>query len=51
MRGQTKPSSACRSPKPRENALKLDFARAAPRPTFLGTKVFEAYDLADLCPS
>lgn len=36
--------------KARENALKLDFARAAPRPTFLGTKVFEAYDLADLVP-
>ncbi|MEW6254439.1 MAG: methionine synthase [Pseudomonadota bacterium] len=36
--------------KARENALKLDFTRAAPRPTFLGTKVFEAYDLADLVP-
>ncbi|MBA4791065.1 MAG: methionine synthase, partial [Rhizobiales bacterium] len=36
--------------KARENALKLDFARTAPKPTFLGTKVFEAYDLADLVP-
>ncbi|WP_127088560.1 methionine synthase [Aquabacter cavernae] len=36
--------------KARDNALKLDFARTAPKPAFLGTKVFEDYDLADLVP-
>ncbi|GGF76625.1 methionine synthase [Azorhizobium oxalatiphilum] len=35
----------------RDNALKLDFKAEAPaKPTFLGTKVFEDYDLADLVP-
>ncbi|MEP9376942.1 methionine synthase [Aquabacter sp. CN5-332] len=37
--------------KARENGLKLDFGRVAPKPTFLGTKVFEEYDLADLVPA
>ncbi|TCT05105.1 methionine synthase [Aquabacter spiritensis] len=36
--------------KARENALKLDFTKVAPKPTFLGTRVFEDYDLADLVP-
>ncbi len=37
--------------KARENALKLDFAGTVPpKPSFLGTKVFEDYDLADLVP-
>ena len=35
--------------KARANALKVDWsAYAPPRPTFLGTRVFENYDLADL---
>ncbi|WP_394113157.1 methionine synthase [Xanthobacter wiegelii] len=37
--------------KARENALKLDFsARAPEKPSFLGTRVFEDHDLADLVP-
>ena len=37
--------------KARENGLKLDFAGyQPPKPTFLGTRVFEDYDLADLVP-
>ncbi|TDT89513.1 methionine synthase (B12-dependent) [Azorhizobium sp. AG788] len=35
----------------RDNALKLDFKASTPvKPSFLGTKVFEDYDLADLVP-
>ncbi len=35
----------------RANALKLDFASyTPPKPSFLGTQVFEDYDLADLVP-
>ncbi|QTL03109.1 methionine synthase [Aquabacter sp. L1I39] len=35
----------------RDNALKLDFVGyQPPKPTFLGTRVFEDYDLADLVP-
>ncbi|MGU3495566.1 methionine synthase [Xanthobacteraceae bacterium A53D] len=35
----------------RGNALKLDFTAHTPeKPSFLGTKVFEDYDLADLVP-
>lgn len=37
--------------KARDNALKLDFGTVAPKPTFLGTRVFEQYDLADLVPA
>ena len=36
--------------KARENALKLEAAGVAPKPSFLGTRVFEQYDLADLVP-
>ncbi|MFG1401448.1 methionine synthase [Xanthobacter sediminis] len=37
--------------KARQNALKLDFsAYVPPRPSFLGTEVFEDHDLADLVP-
>ncbi|MFG1358784.1 methionine synthase [Xanthobacter pseudotagetidis] len=37
--------------KARENALKLDFTAEAPaKPSFLGTRVFEDHDLADLVP-
>jgi 5-methyltetrahydrofolate--homocysteine methyltransferase len=35
----------------RANAVKIDFAKAPPRkPTFLGTRNFDAYDLAELVP-
>ncbi|WP_454918577.1 methionine synthase [Xanthobacter sediminis] len=37
--------------KARENGLRLDFSGyVPPRPSFLGTEVFEDYDLADLVP-
>ncbi|MEP9351596.1 methionine synthase [Xanthobacter sp. KR7-225] len=37
--------------KARENALRLDFSDHAPvKPSFLGTRVFEDHDLADLVP-
>ncbi|WP_035714224.1 methionine synthase [Azorhizobium doebereinerae] len=36
--------------KARENGLKLDFAAVAPKPSFLGTRAFVDYDLADIVP-
>ena len=43
-------SSGCRSRDARANALKLDWsgAYAPPRPSFLGTRVFDDYPLAEL---
>ncbi len=42
-------SSACRSPRPRANAQKIDWASyAPPKPTFTGIRTFRTYDVADL---
>jgi 5-methyltetrahydrofolate--homocysteine methyltransferase len=47
-RGQTNRARATLA-EARANAFKPDFAKAAPaKPSFIGTKVFEAWDLADL---
>ncbi|WP_374347198.1 methionine synthase [Phenylobacterium sp.] len=47
-RGQTNRARATLA-EARANAFKPDFAKAAPtKPSFIGTRVFEAWDLADL---
>ena len=42
-------SSACRSPRPAPTPHRIDWAGyTAPKPAFLGTRVFETWDLAEL---
>ena len=42
-------SSACRSPRRAPTRFKIDWAGyTPPKPSFLGTRVFESYDLAEL---